>query len=152
MDDKFYSHRKVRRLSKGAVALWVMAGAYCADHLTDGVIQPSDVDWLGGTQDEADELVDAGMWDEHPDGYEFHDWAAYQPSRSKVEENRAKERERIANWRAAKKQNGDTSLIPVPSRPSYGVTNGSVTPLQPADPETVSTIVAQLRSTIGGHK
>ena len=158
VDDKLYTHRKVRSLSKGALALWVLAGSYCADHLTDGVVQPSDVGWLGGTDDEVAELVEAGMWDEHPDGWEFHDWEHYQPSRSKVESRRAAERERVAAWREqqrASKKN-DSSYIPVPSRPSFAVTNAvsngmsnAVTDaVQPADPQTVASVVADIRSTL----
>lgn len=158
VDDKLYTHRKVRALSKGALALWVLAGSYCADHLTDGVIQPSDVGWLGGTDEEVAELVEAGMWDEHPDGWEFHDWDHYQPSKSKVEERRRAERERVAAWREQQREAKakSTSIYPVPSRPSYVVTNAvsngmsnAVTDaVQPADPSLVAEVVADIRSSL----
>jgi len=43
VDDKFHSHRKVIELGKNvdALALWVVAGSWSADHLTDGFIPES---------------------------------------------------------------------------------------------------------------
>lgn len=157
VDDKLYTHRKVRALSKGALALWVLAGSYCADHLTDGVVHPSDVGWLGGTVHEVDELVASGLWDEHPDGWEFHDWDHYQPTKTKVEERRRAERERVAAWREAQKQSrpnakSDTSSIPVPSRPPSAVTNAVSNGVTPADPSTIAAAVADIRSTLRSPK
>lgn len=150
VDDKFYSHRKVRALSKGAIALWVRAGAYCADHLTDGEVTWSDISWLEGEADEVNELVNAGLWIETELGWAFHDWHTYQPSKAKVEERRERERERIATARAKAKK--DTSLItrPVPSVVAdgsqqrctqQGEDNG-------ADPLLVGALVAQMREEI----
>src|SRR5699024_12694495 len=55
-------------------------------------------DLWGGTEGDADELVRAGMWaeDEHDGdpGYQFVNWAEYQPMKADVEAKREYERER----------------------------------------------------------
>ena len=93
----------------------MLAGSYCADHLTDGVIHRSDVEWLGGTHADALALVEAGLWDEHPDGWVFHEWCEYQPTREKREAERAQWRER--QHRARENRSALNTSRPVPSRP-----------------------------------
>lgn len=153
MDDKFWSHRKTRRLTDAAVALWVRAGSYCGDHLTDGVIEHADIEFIGGDKAAADELVKAGLWLNHVKGYQFHDWDKYQPTREKVERDREATKERVKRNRESKKN--DTSSLPVPSRPSFGVTNGvsngvsnGVTPHEPADPTLIAETLTQIRNTL----
>lgn len=61
VDDKLHSHPKRYRASLRAMGLWVLAGSWCSDQLTDGVI-PRDLlaalraelttpvpEWHGGT-------------------------------------------------------------------------------------------------------
>jgi len=83
VDDGFWSHPKVIELSPASVALWVRAGSYSAQHLTDGFVSRSVVRILGHASGDADSLVEAGLWDGKPDGkpagYQFHDWGNYQP-------------------------------------------------------------------------
>lgn len=121
VDDKFWSHRKTRRLTDAAVALWVKAGSFCGDHLTDGVVELDDIEFMGHDKATAEELVKAGLWKRHDQGYEFHDWHEYQPTKTKVETERKANRERVKQWRDGKKN--DSSSLPVPSRPPYGVTS-----------------------------
>lgn len=89
IDDGFWSHPKVLELSDAAVALWTRAGSYCAGHLTDGEVKRSTLRVLGADHDAAVELVMAGLWDETPAGWTFHDWAEYQPTREQVLAQRA---------------------------------------------------------------
>jgi hypothetical protein len=130
VDDNFWSHPKTVALSTHAVALWVRAGSYCGNHLTDGVIPRYILPMLQGDADAATELVGAGLWLDHIDGWVFHDWEQYQPARAKVEAERAKTRERVAKHRA---KESDTSIleeeqpVPDPTRPRIRVSNG-VTP------------------------
>jgi len=134
VDDGFWSHPKTLGLSKGAVALWVRSGAYAGQHLTDGVIPRHVLGVLQGTEAEAQELVTAGLWLDHVEGYLFHDWNKYQPTKAKVETDRAKTAERVAAWRDRNKENEsetspfylkeDNPTRPDPTRPQYVVTNG----------------------------
>lgn len=101
VDDGFWSHPKTVGLSDSAVALWVRAGAYACQHLTDGVIAVP-VLRMVGDKDAAAELVTAGLWDETAGGYVFHDWAEYQETSETVKERRASARERQRKSRAAR--------------------------------------------------
>jgi hypothetical protein len=89
-----------RRHRNAAISLWVLAGSWCARYLTDGVIPDNQVQDLGYTQRDAANLVDARLWIPIPGGYQFHDWAAYQPTRIHVES----ERERLRKRRAARRR------------------------------------------------
>ena len=62
VDDGFYDHPKVIDLPLAAVGLWALAGAYCARHLTDGVITDRQIRAIGGTRKQAAALVAAGLW------------------------------------------------------------------------------------------
>lgn len=96
VDDKFHSHPKVMELSTGAVGLWTLAGAWCADYLTDGEIRRGQIKRLGGSDSEAAELVAAGLWIESEAGYSFRDWHDYQPTRESVEADKEVARRRWA--------------------------------------------------------
>jgi hypothetical protein len=134
VDDNFWSHPKTFGLSHAAVSLWVRSGSYSGNHLTDGVIERHVLPLLQGTGDHADELVEAGLWIEIDEGWAFHDWHKYQPSKAKVEAEREKTKERVAAFRERKKSplsKEDNPTRPDPARPPLRVTNGvsnSVTP------------------------
>lgn len=99
VDDGFYDHPKVLELDMAARGLWVMAGAYCARHLTDGVITGRQIKVIGGTQKQAEKLVAAGLWsaDDAPPSarrYAFNDWREFQPTREDVLSKRREDAER----------------------------------------------------------
>lgn len=100
VDDSFWSHPKVLPLSSDAVALWVRAGAYCAQQLTDGHVSMQALRMLAD-RDAAVELTNAGLWDLADGGFQFHDWAEYQPTREHVLAERAKATERKRKSRTA---------------------------------------------------
>lgn len=119
VDDALAFHRKSMKAGNAAMGLWVRAGSWCAQQLNDGRIPPEIVAALG-TQAEADALVRAELWHETMDGYEFHDWAEYQPTRESVLEKREKTAERVADWRSKKRAGNavtnDVVTLP-PTRP-----------------------------------
>jgi len=129
IDDGFWSHPKVLELSDGAVALWTRAGSYCAGHLTDGEVKKSTLRVLAADHDAAVELVLAGLWDETANGWHFHDWAEYQPTREEVMKERAAatERKRVSRERSRQKSQGPSR------RDDYG-TDG-VIPASPTRPD-----------------
>lgn len=100
VDDKFHSHPKVISVPLAATGLWVLAGAWSADQLTDGFVPKTALRLFGATATQAKELVRAGLWIEAEGGWLFHDWLDHQPSRVEVEGVRQRERERKAEWRA----------------------------------------------------
>lgn len=109
VDDGFWSHPKVLPLSADAVALWVRAGAYCAHQLTNGIVSPQALRMLA-ERDAAVELANAGLWDVVPEGFRFHDWAKYQPTREQVEADRAAatERKRKSRETSRRKSQGES--------------------------------------------
>lgn len=108
VDDGFYDHPKVLELDMAARGLWVMAGAYCARHLTDGVITGRQIKVIGGTQKQAEKLVAAGLWsaDDAPPSarrYAFNDWREFQPTRDDVLSKRREDAERKRLARGVKR-------------------------------------------------
>lgn len=89
IDDSFYSHPKVARLFDGdrggeAVAMWTLAGSWCANQLTDGFVPNGQLKRFGVDASVAAELVRVALWEQGDGGYWFHDFLDYNPSRSQV--------------------------------------------------------------------
>lgn len=103
VDDGFHGHPKVMTLSPSAVGLWLLAGTWSAQYLTDGHVPAGMVRRFGGGPEDAAELVAAALWHEADGGYQFHEWAEYQPLKSDVEAERAASRERMRAMRAKRK-------------------------------------------------
>ena len=99
VDDGFAFHRKAIKAGNAAIGLWVRAGSWCAQQLTDGELPEQIVALFGATAEDADRLVSAGLWDRTDDGYCFRGWSEYQPSRGEVEANRFATRERQSVFR-----------------------------------------------------
>lgn len=141
VDDALATHDKVLKAGNSAMGLWVRAGAWCAQHLTDGHVPTHAVRLLGNTA-QANALVKAGLWVKVDDGYRFHEWHDYQPTREHVE--RVRDERRKAGQRGGKKSGESRSKDeancfdvastlsnprPVPSRPDLSVvTNPSQSP------------------------
>lgn len=104
VDDGFYDHPKVHEIGLQAVGLWVLAGSWCAKHLTDGVISVAAIRRLGGTTRQANALVSAGLWLKlDANSYRFKDWMDYQPLREDVLKQRSEAKARMAEIRARRK-------------------------------------------------
>lgn len=99
VDDSLALHPKVLAAGNRAMGLWVRAGSWCAQQLTDGLVPRPLLTTLGGTPADARALVEAGLWVVDGTGWRFHDWETYQPSRSDVESKRADARERMRSVR-----------------------------------------------------
>lgn len=91
VDDALATHDKVLKAGNAAMGLWVRAGAWCAQHLTDGHVPHHAVKLLGNAG-QATALVNAGLWLKVGDGYRFHEWNDYQPTREHVEKVREERR------------------------------------------------------------
>lgn len=105
VDDTLALHPKVIEAGNAAMGLWLRAGSYCAQQLTDGYVSQRALTTLG-TRSQAAALVSAGLWDAAPGGWRFHDWDVYQPTREDVQRERAASKERQARWRESRKRNG----------------------------------------------
>lgn len=96
VDDKLHDHRKARKAKKAAMGVWVLAGSWCMDNLSDGFV-PDDVLARWGTRADAKALVEAGLWSDATrdgeKGWQFHDWSRFQPSAAVTAATKAAEAE-----------------------------------------------------------
>lgn len=136
VDDTMAHHHKVMAAGNAAMGLWVRAGAYCAQQLTDGHVSHAALATLG-TAAQAARLVAAGLWDDAPGGFRFHDWDDYQPTKSDVLAERAAAKERQARWRANRRRNAvtDTVTNSVTNAGSNAVTNAAPGDAAPSRPD-----------------
>jgi len=157
VDDTLAFHEKAVRAGNSAMGLWVRAGSWSAQQLTDGFI-PDDMVRMLGSHAQARRLVKENLWEPVDGGFIFHQWSAHgrNPTRSEVLERRRKEAEKKAKARAAKSgkaqdsepspqgtdpglpegapegvTGGVRSTRPDPSRPVPASPNGDTPPVVP---------------------
>lgn len=92
VDDQLAMHRKVCDAGNAAMGLWVRAGAWSMQNLTEGFI-PSKAAKTLGTAPQASSLVNAGLWLQIEGGYKFHEWGTRQMSAEKIADRRRKRAE-----------------------------------------------------------
>lgn len=106
VDDQFGSNPKVMQIPRSerhaCLGLWLHAGVWAAQHLTDGRVPGYMLEELGANVSHRDRLVAVGLWREDGDGVVFNDWSDYQPSRADVMAMREKERRRKEAYRQRK--------------------------------------------------
>lgn len=139
VDDGFWSHPKVLTMSTDATSLWVRAGAYSCQHLTDGFIA-SELLTVLGDRESAQELVDTGLWLDADGGFLFHDWGEYQETSEAVKQRRAQARERQRRARASRENRKDVTgdVTRDSGRDSRGCSQKVSTP-DPTRPDPTST-------------
>jgi len=118
LDEEFARHPKVAAAGPLAIAMQVAGLCYCNQNLTDGFIPRSVartlLDWQverpdGTIQELAvttgmcgddvtsdwviELMLEAGLWDRVPRGYQIHDYLDYQPSKVQVIADREQKRE-----------------------------------------------------------
>jgi hypothetical protein len=109
VDDTLHSHKKAMRAGTEAMGLWVLAGSWAADQLTDGWVPEYAIyRWSEHSKELAERLVSAGLWKpgEHDGdgGWWFHEWGERQPTREEVEARRKVDADRRARWREEQKR------------------------------------------------
>lgn len=111
-----------------------MAGSWSAHDLTDGYVPDFMVEEFGAESEHAEALVMTGLWERVDDderaGFEFTNWAEYQPTKTDVEDQREKERDRKRKQRRGPegKFAGQGHVPPGQSRDTAG-TNPPVPPV-----------------------
>lgn len=117
VDDGLHAHSKVVRAGVPAMGLWVLAGAWSADQLTDGFVP----DYIAARLDpdfrrHASKLVQVGLWRTYisqngEKGWLFHDWSSHQVSSDLVKAKREEAKARMQRVRAGRKAEaqGETS-------------------------------------------
>jgi hypothetical protein len=121
IDDGFPEHPKVLSAGPLAMAMQIAALCYCNRNMTDGFIPKAaglrfldfsglgmrmwTNDTFGGGEDASaelviEDLVNAGMWDVVPGGWQIHDYLEFQPSKADILAERDKTKQRVDKWRA----------------------------------------------------
>lgn len=108
VDDTLAFHAKTVAAGNAAMGLWVRAGAWSMQQLTDGFI-PDHIARQLGTPSQAARLVLTELWVEKDGGYAFHEFEQRQPSRAKVMSEREATANRVRNWRQ-RKDAGETDV------------------------------------------
>ena len=120
VDDTFHTSRKVKSIPArhrlAAVGLWTVAGSWCSQELTDGRVPGYMIREWGATPKVVDALVSAGLWDREHDGFVFRSWVEYNPSKARVEDERAASKARMEASRARRRakragQEGDNGNV-----------------------------------------
>jgi hypothetical protein len=127
LDDAFMEHPKIIGLSPAAVCLHIAGLCYSSRNLTDGFIPSTMALRLTATATakRLAELTESGVWDAVLEGWWIHDYLTYQPSRSKVLDERAQSAERQRKFRESRRD------IPVTNKP---VTRSRPDPTRSIDP------------------
>ena len=113
VDDQLHAHPKPNRAGLAAIGLWTLAGSHCMSYLTDGVVERWFVESKPDGVKLAAKLVKAGLWDEHEDGWVFHDWDEFQFTREQVLAEREGAAERMRRVRANRKANVRPNTVEV---------------------------------------
>lgn len=110
VDDTLAFHAKAVAAGNAAMGLWVRAGSWSMQTLSDGWV-PKQIANQMGKASEIRRLVEVGLWIEKDNGYEFHEWNQRQPSRAKVHADREASAARLRKWREdQKKAEGETDV------------------------------------------
>ena len=113
IDDHLYSHTKWLATPDGGRALWVTALSWSMSQLTDGYVPRAALPALGSTVAKAESLVRSGLWEDAEGGWQFHDWATYQPSAASVLEQRARNADRMKRARESKDKGRGGDVTPL---------------------------------------
>lgn len=125
VDDDLAFHAKVVAAGNAAIGMWVRAGAWSAQTLTDGFIPKHMISSLGNAS-QAKKLVEVGLWSKTDRGFQFHEWDQRQPSRDETERKRAEARDRMKRARQSRKQRNSESNRSQEVRANDERTNGEV--------------------------
>lgn len=111
VDDQLAFEKKViaipRKQRCAAMGLWVLAGSWCSRELNGGHVPDYMIDELSGDQKMVAALVKVNLWERADDGYQFHDWAHWNPSAAdaallKTERSEASQFGNHKRWHVAK--------------------------------------------------
>lgn len=120
LDEQIFEHPKFVAAGAKACWLWLCGIGYCRRHLTDGLIPRAALAIIAATLQPRDRtstaarLVEARLWDIHPDGWMTHDYLHWNRSREEILTKREKDAKRKRGVRAA---SGMESGVESPSFP-----------------------------------
>lgn len=108
LDDGFWHNEKLEKVSDRAHRLYVRGISLASAMATDGIISRQKLRILDQKPSVADELVQAGLWEIHEEGWIIHDYVAHNTS-SEERQNKARN---AANVRWSKPKEDARSNAP----------------------------------------
>lgn len=138
VDGNLAFHPKVIAAGNEAMGLWVRAGAWSCEQMTDGFVPTGIANAMANGMASAIALVMANLWQEVDGGYQFKDWDEFQPS---GEEERARKRELSEKRKAAgkkgaaKRWNSNSHSKPMANAMASAMANGWQTDSPDPDPD-----------------
>lgn len=135
VDDGLPFNPKVLQAGNAAMGLWVRAGAWSMQQLTDGRVPDTILQSLG-TRNQAEALARAGLWDRADNAWQFRGWndEGRQKTKATVEEERAAAAERQRKSREARGMSHRDSRVS--HGDSHADVTGGVTPTQTRPDQT----------------
>jgi len=123
IDDTLHCHKKAMKAGVEAMGLWVLAGSWSSDQLTDGFVpECMATRWAPNATELAARLVTAGLWSvgecDDDAGWWFHQWEERNPTRQEVVKVRDEARERMRKTRGQRRTK--------PVRPNFARTASEV--------------------------
>lgn len=113
IDDGFYDNIKIKRAGPEAAHLYVAGLIYCNKKLTDGFIECVVIPAIAGNafcknpKKAISKLIENGLWEEAENGYQVHDYLAFNKSKKQIEELNQKRAEIGASGGRKSKQIGE---------------------------------------------
>jgi len=120
LDDNFADHPKVIALSDTAFRLYIEGLCYSNRQLTDGFI-PNAVYTKLSKNDDAQFLIEAGLWEDTEGGFLIRSYTEYQPTREKVEKKREEAKERLRRYRERNANETPPPTQPNPTQPNKDI-------------------------------
>ena len=120
LDDNFADHPKVIALGDTAFRLYIEGLCYSNRQLTDGFI-PNAVYTKLSKNDDAQFLIEAGLWEDTEGGFLIRSYTEYQPTREKVEKKREEAKERLRRYRQRNANETPPPTQPNPTQPNKDI-------------------------------
>jgi hypothetical protein len=120
LDDNFADHPKVIALGDSAFRLYIEGLCYSNRQLTDGYI-PNAVYTKLSNNDDAQFLIEAGLWEDTEGGFVIRSYTEYQPTREKIEKKREEAKERLRRYRERNANETPPPTQPNPTQPNKDI-------------------------------
>jgi len=156
VDDGFYTSLKflsiAREQQTQAAGLWLLAGTWSADKMTDGFVPWPVLQMWVYDQTTVDQLIEVGLWVEDTErhGIQFHDWCDYQPSRESLEAKaviRSEKNKQNVAKRWDKSKSDTTAIQTVYETDTNGIQKDTPEPEPEPEPITSKEVIIKRRAT-----
>ena len=131
-------HPKIMQAGNEAMGLWVRAGAWSCEQLTDGFIPKEIANAMANGMANAMALVMANLWQEVDGGFQFKDWDEFQPSGAEERERKriiSEKRKAAGQKGAAARWHGKTMANAMANAMANGMANAMANGWQTDGPD-----------------